>query len=169
MSRQIQLTSRAMELADLIEKGVTTAWIIKEYPSKLGCSQRTVERMIALAKDLVIGRIRDADMVLDILRSEAISEDIATQLLSNIELHANLCKVAACTVTYEKVYNTKTGFKRVHVQPDINMQLKAINMLLKARENMHLQQKEHSGRQQSMPLDIFKNLSEEERKIVDAI
>ena len=169
MNKQIQMTSRAMEIADVMEKGVTTDSIIKLYSQKWNCSTRTVERMIALAKDVVIGRLRNPDMVLDVLRSESVSDDFANQLSSNLELHINLSRIAAGNATCKKVYSTKEGFKTVTVYPSINMQIKAIALLLRAREKMHEQQKEDSNEPQTIKPIPIKAESEEEQKIIDAI
>ena len=67
------------------------------------------------------------------------------------------------------MYNTKEGFETVTVYPSINMQIKAIALLLRAREKMHEQQKEDSNEPQTLKPIPIKAENEEEQKIIDAI
>jgi len=78
MSTQVKLKTSTMEIADRLEEGVSTENLLTEYTQKWNCTERTVHRMIALAKDRVIGRLNNREAVLDAVRSEIIAEDVSS-------------------------------------------------------------------------------------------
>ena len=65
MSNQIQLQQRIRHIAEELEKGVSNAEIVMSCSSLWNISERTAKTYISLAKDLVMGKLKQMDAVIE--------------------------------------------------------------------------------------------------------
>jgi hypothetical protein len=133
MSNTIELNTRITEIAEKLEKGMSSKELSEEYAAKWSVSVRTIERYIALAKDIVAGRMQKRDALIEAARSEAI-EAATEHLCSEIEMEARLCQIVMGSLETEKVLNTKEGYIKVGCSPTPGDVMKAAEMLFKRRQ-----------------------------------
>lgn len=138
MSKLIELHERISEIAERMEKDMPTGEIIAEYVPKWSVSERTIERYIALAKDIIAGKLRKQAAWIEAMRAEAI-EAATEHLASNLEIEARLCQIVSGTYETDKVVPGKNGeFVKVACNPAPRDAMKAAEMLFKMRkEKVH--------------------------------
>ena len=113
MSNSLQVRNRTIEIATRLQAGARTSELLTEYAEKWSCSTRTIERLIAKAKDRLSGK------------------------LSPTELEAKLCGIASGKTTTVKVFSVKGGYQTFQLAPDINERLKAIKEIFKLRSALN--------------------------------
>lgn len=148
MSNSIELHNRITEIAERLEKKMTTGEIMEEYAAKWAVTARTIERYIALAKDIVAGRIHKRDAWIEAARAEAV-EEATEKLTSNIEIEARLCEIITGRLETEKVLNTKEGHIKVGCSPSPRDVMKAAEMLFKLRHFMAVEAERFNEREKS--------------------
>jgi hypothetical protein len=135
MSNAIESGKRITEIADRLEKGAATKEITEEYTVKWAVSSRTIDRYIALAKDIIAGKLRKKEAWIEAIRAEAI-ETATEHLVSNLEIEARLCQIVTGTYETDKVVRGKNGeFIKVGCNPAPKDALKAAEMLLRIRNS----------------------------------
>jgi hypothetical protein len=133
MSNSVELNARISEIAEKIENGVKTAEIVAEYAPKWSVSERTLDRYIALAKDIIAGKLKKQQAWIEAMRAEA-TEAATENLASNLEIEARLCQIVTGTYETEKVVRGKQGeFIKVGCNPNPRDAMKAAEMLFKLR------------------------------------
>lgn len=70
MSKQTELKNRLRIIAAELEQGISTGEIIEKYtsPQYWNAGKRTVERYIALARDIVMENINEEDALIESMR-----------------------------------------------------------------------------------------------------
>src|ERR1700722_11955921 len=109
MSKIQQTQSRTAEIADRLLAGATSGELEKEYSEKWVCSERTVRRLIAFAKDKIFGNLNNKESILDSLRTEAIMDDLGDSMLTTMELEAKLSGIASGTTMMDRLVSGKEG------------------------------------------------------------
>jgi hypothetical protein len=156
-----------MEIADRLENGVSTEAVLAEYSQKWDCHERTVERLIALAKDRIIGKLRNREAVLDAVRSDIIAQDFDWNLVTSHELEAELCQIAKGGTLSERLVYTKQGPEMIRAKVTIGERLKAIHLLLKMRGKL-IPQAITDEMNINQPI-IINVADEEDKKLIESI
>jgi hypothetical protein len=88
MRGRIEVQLKISELATKLESGADVSAIMLEYMPKWGISERTINRYIALAKDIVSGRLKKREALLEAMRGEVLTREAEEGLKSTLELEA---------------------------------------------------------------------------------
>src|ERR1700722_6448120 len=102
MSNQIEIKQRIRNIAEQLENGCKSNEIISNCSTQWKLSERTVERYIALAKDIVIGKMDSMDALIEAMRGTVIAEEAEKNLRSNLELEARLISIIEGDIEVEK-------------------------------------------------------------------
>jgi hypothetical protein len=133
MSNQIEMKRRLKTVAEELEKGSTTEEILAIYMNEWKAGERTVERYIALARDIVLERIDKEDAIIDALRGNAIAEQLES-MRSTLELEAILVKVAEGGYVSEKVTKGENSTTVTASKPLASDVVRAATTLLKRKD-----------------------------------
>jgi hypothetical protein len=135
MSKRIELNIRIAEIARRLEDGDTRKKLVEEYTVKWSVSEHTVDRYLALARDVIAGKMEDEEAAIEAARGDAIAEAIENGLISTLELEARLCAIAMGDTETERVIQTKKGPETIKCKPTARERMIAINMLMRMRGN----------------------------------
>jgi len=133
MATKHEMSLRINDIAERLEEGIPRAEVMREFAGKWGVSERTIERYMIFANDILSHRLNEREAVLDAMRSEAITESIETTLRSTIELEARLCAIAEGLIEVERTVHTREGVIKVMQKPGYSEILRAIDKILKMR------------------------------------
>ncbi|MGP8216922.1 MAG: hypothetical protein ACLQQ4_15250 [Bacteroidia bacterium] len=133
MRNQTELKARLNAVAESLEQGNSSAEIISTYTAQWDAGERTIERYIALAKDMVAGRLQKRDAVIEAVRCEAVAEAAEKWLKSNLELEAKLCEIVDGKLEAEKLIYTGNGVLHEKCKPSHRDIIYAIDKLWKMR------------------------------------
>lgn len=133
MSNQVQLQNRIRVIADELEQGISNAEISARYCPLWSVSEVTVKRYIALAKDIVMGRMRNMDAVIEAARGDAVAEEAVNSLRSGIELEARLVSIIEGGLEVSRVVTGPRGTTETQNKPALYQVLRAIDMIWKRR------------------------------------
>lgn len=135
MSHRAELNQRINEIAECLEAATSCKEIIETYTAKWNAGERTIKRYIALAQDIVAGRMQRSEALLEAARAEAIAETTEQWMRSSLELEARLCAIAEGQLETEKIINTGNGLMTIMVKPTYHEMIRAIDTLLRLRGN----------------------------------
>lgn len=159
------LQFKITQITEKLEKAWTSIEIIKYYSQHWDVSTRTVERYIALAKDILSTNLKNREKVIDAVRADIIASEAETWLKSNMELEARLCAIITGKVRFRKTMKKGSNMQDVFAYPSCSDVISAIDVLLKLR-----------GVYKSVPTRITENNpmriivdNESEKKIVENI
>ena len=134
MCTKTELYLRIDEIAGQFEDGLTRQEIIEKGIAKWAVTERTVERYLAFARDVIAGRMKKKEAVIEAMRSEAIADAVETWLKSDLEIEARLCEIIEGQVEGRRIIESKNGdvkITRYNASPaDI---IRAIDKLWKVR------------------------------------
>ena len=133
MNKQEQFESRVLEVAEWLEQGNKEPEAVAAFATKWSCANRTVERAVAMAKDLLADKLPDRNRLINAIRSEVLADDFESDLLSNLEIEAALCRFALNPVAAPKE------------------KIRALNMLLKIRGRYEKPEKKETGVKETTP------------------
>jgi hypothetical protein len=134
MCNSIELNARITEIAERMEKGMTTGEILEEYMPKWSASHRTIDRYIALAKDIIAKQMTKKQAIIEASRAEIIEASVE-RLASNLEIEARLCEIVLGNYETDKVVRGKDGsFIKVGCNPSPRDAMKAAEMLFEIRK-----------------------------------
>jgi len=151
MSKQNEINHRVIMLADNLEAGFRGSELIKEYAQKWGCTCRTVERYIALARNIT--EARQNNYILSNPKEKIPLTEIKESLfLGVLERVYRLTAIARGQHEAEKVVYSKGEPKTIVCKPNIKEQMQAIKDLRKEEESFSMIAKEHP--------EIFERLEE---------
>ncbi len=168
MSNQIEIKQRIRSIAIQLENGNGNAEIIAHCAALWRVSPRTVERYIALAKDVIAERLDNEDAIIEAFRGSLIAEEAEKNLRSNLELEARVVAIIEGELETEKVVTRNAnGEWETKTKPSRNTLLKAIDMIWKHRRQHSGKQKPETPQMPAMPLIVVEN--EEAKKIVEDI
>ena len=166
MRGRIEVQLKIAELVTKLEGGAEVSALMLEYMPKWNLAERTMNRYIALAKDIVAGRLKKREAVLEAIRGDAIIREAEEGLKSTLELEAKLCAIVDGLVEMEKVTSTKDGVDRTTKRkPSVKEIIDAIDILLKLR-GMYKPLDERET--VNLPTPIIVN-SERDKKIIESI
>ena len=169
MSNQIQTQTRIRAIADDLEKGISNPEIISHYCPLWDVSERTMKRYLALAKDVVMGRLEDMDAIIEAVRGEVISEEAVQNLRSGLELEAQMLAIIEGGLEVNKVVTRPEGITETKVKPNPAHVLKAIDMIWK-RRGFYAKHKQDSGKtEETTIMPVIKVANEEQKKLVEKI
>jgi hypothetical protein len=158
MSNQIEKEQRIRRVAILMEQGHSRENIIAEYAEKWSVTDRTIDRYIAFAKDIVASKMDLRDSLIEALRADIIATDVEKWLKSNLEIEARLCSIMEGTLETEKVTENEKGEKKItRSKPSHSEIIRAIDKLCKMR-GMY----DPKVRKSKRPVIIEYNLQREE-------
>lgn len=164
MSMRVELNERIFEVSQQLEKGVKRKEILSLYAAKWNVTERTVERYVALACDVVAGHLQQKEAVMEAIRTEAIEEAMEKWMRSSLELEAKLCAIADGEFEQEKLVHTKEGFIKVPCKPNLREMIYAIDKLWKMRGNYD--PKNRHTPERDKPVQIIVS-SEEDKKMIE--
>ena len=167
MSNQIQLQQRIRHIAEELEKGVSNAEITAACSSLWNISDRTIRTYISLAKDLVMGKLKQMDAVIEAVRGSVIAEEAEQNLRSNIELESKLVSIIEGKLEVEKIVNKPGGTTEVQSKPTPSHVLKAIDIIWKRRGVYKQNIPEEKTKEFSLP-NIVVN-SEKDKQLIEQI
>jgi len=134
MRGRIEVQLKISELATRLENGADVSALMLEYMPKWNISERTMNRYMALAKDVVSGMLKRREAALEAMRGEVIMREAEEGLKSTLELEAKLCAIIDGLIDMEKVTSNKEGVERTTKRkPSIKEIIDAIDILLKLR------------------------------------
>jgi len=116
-----------------LEQGRSRESIIKEYGDRWNASDRTIDRYIAFAKDIVANKMELRDALVEAMRADVIVAEAEKWLKSNLELEARLCSIIEGTLETEKVVEDEKGKRVVRMKPTHADVIRAIDKLCKIR------------------------------------
>jgi hypothetical protein len=164
MSTRLELNERIVEISQKLEEGMSRKEILSQYTTKWAVSERSVERYMALACDIIAGRMQQKEAIMEAVRAEVITEATEKWMRSSLELKAKLCAIADGEFEIEKIVRTREGFIKVPYKPSFNEILKAIDKLCKMRGNYDV--KHRDTPQKHKPVQIIVT-SEEEKEMIE--
>jgi len=82
MIRKEQVQSKVMEISQQMGHGTATRELLTKFTQKWDCTERTVARYIALAKDKVYGELKNKDEILNSVRADYFMELFENNFLS---------------------------------------------------------------------------------------
>jgi hypothetical protein len=166
MTGRIEVQLKIAELATKLEDGADVSTLMLEYMPKWNIAERTIRRYIALAKDIVAGRLKKREAVLEAIRGDTIIREAEEGLKSTLELEAKLCAIVDGLVEMEKVTSNKDGTDRITKRkPSVKEIIEAIDILLKLRGMYRPEDKRQAD---FMPVPIIVH-SERDKQIVESI
>ncbi|HXP49713.1 MAG TPA: hypothetical protein VN922_07165 [Bacteroidia bacterium] len=133
MQKKVNYHLKITEIAERLEKGWTTSQITKEYTGKWGVSARTVDRYIAIAKDLATSRLKRRDRIIEAVRADIIAKESEDWLKSTLELEARLCAIISGKIEFKRKMKKGSETQTVLVTPSCMEVINAIDLLLKMR------------------------------------
>jgi len=160
MATQHEMSLRIRELADKLEEGLPREEMMREFTGKWSVSERTIARYMIFANDILSHRLNEREAVLDVMRSEALAEDIENTLRSTLELEARLCAIAEGNLETERTVHTRQGVVKVMQKPTYSEILRAIDRLLKMRGCYSIKTKNLLSPQPMIKLVISEELNE---------
>ena len=168
MSNQIQTQTRIRVIADDLEKGISNAEIMREYSQRWNLAERTIERYIALAKGVVLTRIKNTDAVIEAVRGAVIAEEAEKQLRSTLELEAKLISILEGDMQTERIVTRHDGVTEVKSSPSRKEMMKVIEILFKTR-GLYRAPKDSNDKEKTGGLPEIKVESEADKKLVEQI
>lgn len=166
MSKQITLQARVRVVAEKLEQGASTADITAECAALWNTSERTVERYIALAKDMVLERMNDMDAIIEAVRGAVVAEEAEKHMRSNLELEARLIEIIEGELEVEKVVSGPKGVTEVKSKPTRREIMQAISILWKRRGL--LRSPALQNRMENKPaMPLIRVSSEEEKRLLE--
>jgi hypothetical protein len=164
MSKRIELNIRIAEIARRLEDGDTRKKLVEEYTVKWSVSEHTVDCYLALARDVIAGKMKDEEAAIEAARGDAIAEAIENGLISTLELEARLCAIAMGDAETERVIQTKKGPETIKCKPTARERMIAINMLMRMRGNYDTKQRKAlSGKN----VIVFNLENEQHRELIE--
>ncbi len=133
MGQRIEFRLRLTELAEKLEDGWSTGYILRTYMPKWGMAKRSLERYIALAKDIVSARMQKRENVVEAVRADIIAHEAEKWLKSTLELEARLCAIVSGKVAFNKPMKNGQDIQKVETNPSCGEVIRAIDILLKLR------------------------------------
>ncbi|HTB06116.1 MAG TPA: hypothetical protein VK806_04110 [Bacteroidia bacterium] len=135
MCTRLELNARITEISGKLEEGIERKEILHHYTATWNVTERTVERYVALACDVLAGHMQQKEAIMEAIRAEAITEATEKWMRSSLELEAKLCAIADGEFEQEKLVRTKEGFVKVPCKPSLREMIYAIDKLWKMRGN----------------------------------
>jgi hypothetical protein len=164
MCTRLELNERIIEISQKLEEGIGRKEILDQYTTKWAVSERSVERYVALACDIIAGRMQQKEAIMEAIRAEVITEATEKWMRSSLELEAKLCAIADGEFEIEKLVRTREGFIKVPCKPGFNEILKAIDKLCKMRGNYDAKNRNTPEKDRLVQIIVA---SEEDKKMIE--
>jgi hypothetical protein len=87
------LNPRITEITERLDKGETTAGIVKEFSAKWCVTERTIMGYLAVARKQIDERNQVEQGIINEVRKDAITRAAKENVLSDLEVEAVLCSI----------------------------------------------------------------------------
>ncbi len=127
------LEMRIGAITERLEKGDNAKAIMQEFARRWEVSERTVKTCIALARERMTEHNKMKQAIIEEVRKEVIAKAAKEQLISDIELEAQLCAIAMGELEIVKTVIQNGVEKTVKCRPTPFDMVLAIDKLWKKR------------------------------------
>ena len=140
--KRVEIQLRINELAEKLESGMSISDMYALYLPKWDIAERTLRYYLSFAKDIVAGRLKNREAVLEAGRAEIIDKEIE-KMKSGLEFEANLCEFADLGLKkiMEDIRDGKQGTKSNVSAWEVILALKEI-LKLRGTYSRGIQEKE---------------------------
>lgn len=129
MTKVASKQKRITDIVSMLEQGMERKAILQKLAKSCKASARTLDNEIKSAKEIVSERNKQREEVRLTTTAETIKEAVKGALLSDLELEAILCKIAAGKMEVEQVFGENVILREVTPSEIVN----AIDKLFKKR------------------------------------
>lgn len=129
MAKVASKQKRITDIVSMLEQGMERKAILQKLAKSCKVSARTLDNEIKEAKNIVSERNKQREEVRLTTTAETIKEAVKGALLSDLELEAILCKIAAGKMEVEQVFGENVILREVTPSEMVN----AIDKLFKKR------------------------------------
>jgi hypothetical protein len=129
MTKIVSKQKRITDIVSMLEQGMERKAILQKLAKSCKVSARTLDNEIKEAKNIVSERNKQREEVRLTTTAETIKEAVKGALLSDLELEAILCKIAAGKMEVEQVFGENVILREVTPSEMVN----AIDKLFKKR------------------------------------
>ena len=167
MRNEIELRNRISDITEELENGASTGAIIEKYKVQWNAGERTIERYIALAKDIVMGRLDKRDAHIEALRGITLADQLESMRSMN-ELEAKLVDIIEGRYESEKVI-TKTGDGSTIIKskPTVSEVIRSISKIMERKDASTFRRKGNKEENSPGMQLVVKTL--EEKELVEKI
>jgi hypothetical protein len=127
------LEMRVGAITESLEKGESAKAIMAEFTKRWQVSERTVKTCIALARGRIGERNKMKQAIIEEVRKEAIAKAAKEGIISDMELEAQLCKIAMGELEITKTVIQNGEEKKIKCKPTPFDMVLAIDKLWKKR------------------------------------
>jgi len=124
---------RVNVIAEYLEKGESTATILKEFTGRWKVTRGTIVTYLATAREIVAERNKIKQAAIETSHRQAINKVANEQILSDTELEALLCSIARGELILEKIVTQNGIEKIIKYRPTHFDMVQAIDKLWKRR------------------------------------